>query len=82
MSDIKINVARTNVTVHRAVLAADAIERILAQRVCESAGLERSGAGVSVDVRLSSRMGSYGSEFEAIVTVTIDHAKQPGAEGV
>ncbi|KWI50283.1 hypothetical protein WT72_24230 [Burkholderia pseudomultivorans] len=79
MNEIKVSVTRTNTTTHRAVLDSGAIKRALARRVCESAWLDQSGPGVSVDVRLSSRMGSYGAEYEAGVTVTVDHEKQPEA---
>lgn len=77
MSKIKIHTGRTNTTSHRAVLHADEIRQILAGRVCEAAGVAAQQDGVSISVQLSSRMGNYESEYEAIVTVTIDHEKMP-----
>ncbi|AXF20526.1 hypothetical protein CUJ89_08560 [Burkholderia pyrrocinia] len=79
MSEITIHTKRTDTTTHRTVLNADEIKRIVTQRVCEAADVEPKQAGVSVGVQLSSRMGNYGSEYEAIVTVTVDHAQQSGA---
>jgi hypothetical protein len=79
MSNIKIHTGRTNTQTHRAVLQADEIKLILAGQVCAAAGVPIEGDGTSVSVQLSSRMGNYGSEYEAIVTVTVDYQKMPTA---
>ncbi|MFM0495609.1 hypothetical protein [Paraburkholderia caledonica] len=79
MSEIKLNTARTNTQTHRAVLGVDEIKRILAREVCAAADVPMDANSTRVDVRLSSRMGNYGSEYEAIVTVTVDYEKLPSA---
>jgi len=81
MSEIKFNTARTNTQTHRAVLHADEIRQILARQVCEAVAVPFDADSTSVNVQLSSRMGKYGSEYEAIVTVTVDYEKMPAAGG-
>ncbi|MGP8437167.1 hypothetical protein ACT2FY_13015 [Paraburkholderia fungorum] len=77
MSEIKIHTGRTNTQTHRAVLHADEIRQILADRVCEAACVSRNASEISVSVQLSSRMGNHSCEYEAIVTVTVDYEKLP-----
>jgi hypothetical protein len=77
MSEIKFNTARTNTQTHRAVLGVDEIKRILAREVCAAVDVPMDADSTRVNVQLSSRMGSYGSEYEAIVTVTVDYEKMP-----
>ncbi|TGP43455.1 hypothetical protein EN871_16740 [bacterium M00.F.Ca.ET.228.01.1.1] len=79
MNEIKFNTARTNTQTHRAVLGADEIKRILAREVCSAADVPIDADSTRVNVQLSSRMGSYGSEYEAIVTVTVDFEMMPRA---
>lgn len=77
MSKIEIHTGRTNTQTHRAVLHADEIKQILARQICEAAGVPIDADSTSVQVQLSSRMGNYGSEYEALVTVTVDYEKMP-----
>jgi hypothetical protein len=77
MSEIKVNTARTNTQTHRAALGVDEIKRILAREVCAAADVPMDADSTHVNVQLSSRMGNYGSEYEAIVTVIIDYEKLP-----
>jgi hypothetical protein len=79
MSEIKIHTGRTNTQTHRAVLHADEIKQILARQVCAAAGVHIDADGTSVSVQLTSRMGNYGCEYEALVTVTVDFEKMPTA---
>lgn len=79
MSEIKVNTARTNTQTHRAVLGVDEIKRILGREVCAAANVPVDADSTRVNVQLSSRMGNYGSEYEAIVTVTVDYEKMPVA---
>lgn len=79
---IKIHTGRTNTQTHRAVLEPAQIKRILAEHVCAAAGVPRESDGTSVSVQLSSRMGNYGTEYEAIVTITVDFEKLPSAAEV
>ncbi|UEP49635.1 hypothetical protein LMA00_07765 [Burkholderia ambifaria] len=79
MSEIKINVGRTNTTTHRAVLNEVEIKRILADKVCGLVGVERTSDEVQIKVYLSCRMGSCGSENSAEVEVIVDHNKLPEA---
>ncbi|NPT38569.1 hypothetical protein [Paraburkholderia xenovorans] len=79
MSEIKIRTGRTNTQTHRAVLGVDEIKRILAREVCAAAAVPMDADSTHVNVQLSSRMGNYGSEYEAIVTVTVDYEKMPTA---
>ncbi|OXI42469.1 hypothetical protein [Burkholderia aenigmatica] len=79
MSEIAIKAIRTNTTTHRAVLRDGEIERILAEKVCGLAGIDRTSDNVQVRVHLSSRMGSCGSENSATVEVTIDHGESSSA---
>lgn len=77
MNEIKIHTGRTNTQTHRAVLHVDEIKQILARQVCAAAGVPIDADSTSVNVQLTSRMGNYGSEYEAIVTVTVDYEKMP-----
>ena len=79
MSEIKFNTARTNTQTHRAVLGVDEIKQILAREVCAAADVPIDADSTRVNVQLSSRMGNYGSEYEAIVTVTVDYQKMSAA---
>lgn len=79
MKEIEIHTGRTNTQTHRAVLHVDEIKLILARQVCAAAGVAIDADSTSVSVQLSSRMGNYGSEYEAIVTVTVDYEKMPSA---
>lgn len=79
MSEIKIHVGRTNTQTHRAVLGVDEIKQILAREVCAAADVPMDADSTRVNVQLNSRMGNYGSEYEAIVTVTVDYEKMPTA---
>ncbi|SDR18815.1 hypothetical protein SAMN05443245_3418 [Paraburkholderia fungorum] len=81
MSEIKFNTARTNTQTHRAVLGVDDIKRILAREVCAAAAVPMGADSTRVNVQLSSRMGNCGSEYEAVVTVTIDFEKLPNVIG-
>lgn len=77
MSEIKIHTGRTNTQTHRAVLGAEEIKQILAREVCAAADVPMDADSTRVSVQLSSRMGNYGSEYEAVVTVTVDYEKMP-----
>lgn len=79
MSTIKINTSRTNTTTHRAAVNPEEIKRLLHEEVCRQIGVDPAAQHVSLDVRLSSRMGNYGSEFDALVTVTVQHDTAPQA---
>lgn len=79
MSEIKIHTGRTNTQTHRAVLHPEEIKQILAREVCAAAGVPMDADSTLVNVQLSSRMGNYGCEYEAIVTVTVDYEKMPTA---
>jgi len=79
LSDIKIHTGRTNTQTHRAVLGVDEIKQILAREVCAAADVQMDADSTRVNVQLSSRMGNYGSEYEAVVTVTVDYEKMPTA---
>lgn len=78
-SMINIHTGRTNTETHRAVVHAEQIKHILADHVCNAAGVPRASDGTSVVVQLSSRMGSCGTEYEAVVTITVDFEKLPRA---
>jgi hypothetical protein len=77
VSAIKFNTGRTNTLTHRAVLNVAEIKLILAREVCAAAGVPIDADSTSANVLLSSRSGNYGSEYEAIVTVTVDYEKMP-----
>ncbi|MFM0506671.1 hypothetical protein [Paraburkholderia sp. RL17-373-BIF-A] len=77
MSKIEIHTGRTNTQTHRAVLRADEIKLILARQVCAAADVSFDADSTSVNVQLNSRMGNYGSEYEALITVTVDYEKMP-----
>jgi hypothetical protein len=77
VSGIKINASRTNTTTHRASVSVDEIKRLLHEEVCRQIGVDPGAEHVGLDVRLSSRMGNYGSEFDALVTVTVHHDAAP-----
>jgi hypothetical protein len=77
LKKIEIHIGRTNTQTHRAVLHADDIKMLIAREVCAAAGVSFDADSTSVNVQLSSRMGSYSQEFEAMVTVTVDYEKMP-----
>lgn len=81
VSAIKINTSRTNTTTHRATVSPEEIKRLLHEEVCRQIGVDPGAKHVGVDVRLSSRMGNYGSEFDALVIVTVQHDAAPQAAG-
>ncbi|MPW17895.1 hypothetical protein GCT13_13345 [Paraburkholderia sp. CNPSo 3157] len=73
MSEIKIHETNTNTTTHRAVLDGEAMKEILGAHVAQLAGVDVNASHVHISVHLSSRMGSYNTIEEGIVTVTVDH---------
>lgn len=77
MSVMKINTSRTNTTTHRACVDAEEIKRLLYEEVCRQLGVDAQAEHVGIDVRLSSRMGNYGAEYDAMVTVTVHHDAAP-----
>jgi hypothetical protein len=81
VSAIKINTSRTNTTTHRATVSPEEIKRLLHDEVCRQIGIDPGAEHVGLDVRLSSRMGNYGSEFDALVIVTVQHDAAPQAAG-
>lgn len=79
MSEIEIRTRRTNTTTHGAVLGPEEIKRLLYEEVCRKIGVDPDAVHIGIDVRLNSRMGNYGSEFDAHVTVTVHHDAAPQA---
>lgn len=79
MSEIKISTSRTNTTTHRASVSTEEIKRLLHEEICRQIGVDPGAEWVGIDVRLNSRMGNYGSEFDALVTVTLHHDAAPQA---
>lgn len=73
MSEIKIHESKTHTTTHRAVLDGKAMKEILGAHVAQLAGVDTNSVQVHINVHLSSRMGSYNSIEEGIVTITVDH---------
>lgn len=79
MSTIEIRASRTNTTTHRAQVDAQEIKRLLYEEICRQIGVDPRAEHIGIDVRLNSRMGNYGSEFDAHVAVTIHHDHAPQA---
>lgn len=80
VSDININVSKSNITKHRSVLDEKVIHRVLSEAVAAAAGIDLSAPGVSVQAYMTSRDSSTGSRKEAVVEITVDHDVQPDAE--
>lgn len=79
MSEIKVNASRTNTTTHRAIIKGSDLEQIIAAQVAAAAGVDINHDAVRSQCHISSRMGNYSSETEAVVTITVDHEKFDGA---
>lgn len=73
MSEIKIHESKTHMTTHRAVLDGKTMKDILGAHVAQLAGVDPNSPNVHIQVHMSSRMGSYNTIEEGIVTITVDH---------
>jgi hypothetical protein len=78
VSEIKLNASRTNTTTHRAVIKGSDLERLIATHVATAAGVDINHDAVSAQCHITSRMGNYSCETEAVVTITVDHERFDG----
>ncbi|RAR51671.1 hypothetical protein C7401_13631 [Paraburkholderia unamae] len=79
MSEIKIDTSRTNTTTHRAVVSSEAINRLMFEEICKQLGLDPGAENIGFSTRINNRTMSYGTEIEAIVSVTVHHDAEPQA---
>lgn len=82
MSEIKIYESTVDERRFRAVLDSEQIYNLIAAAVASQAGVDLSAKNVDVrTLHLSSRMGSTGSEYEAVCEIVVDLRLQPTEEG-
>lgn len=82
MSEIKIYESTVDERRFRAVLDREQIYNLIAAAVARQAGVDLSAKNVDVrTLHLSSRMGSTGSEYEAVCEIVVDLRPQPTEEG-
>jgi hypothetical protein len=82
VSEVKVNAYRTNTTTHRAVIKGSDLEQLIATHVATAAGVDINHDAVRAQCHITSRMGNYGSETEAVVTITVDNERFDGVAEV